>query len=191
MKLKFFLSILFILSFLISNSVSAQRVRPKNKKRAVVHRHKKVQAAKRFKRNRVVVVRPRRVRTVTVVPKGAVNIHFNKVDYHFHSGRYYRKHTTGFIAIAPPIGLRTRVLPKNNYRFTWRNRPYFYHSGVFYVYKGEEYEVSASEVGMVVPDLPEDLIEEVKIEDQTYYSLEGNLYKKHENGYEVIGQLEG
>ncbi len=55
----------------------------------------------------------------------------------------------------------------------WRSRAYYYHSGVYYVEAGEEFETVAAEEGMIVPNLPEDLIEEVSIDGlrSRWYSL--------------------
>ena len=74
-------------------------------------------------------------------------------------------------------------------RIVVRNRPYWYAQGVFYEMQNEEYVVTETPVGAVVPDLPEDA-EEIDFSGLTAYELNDAVYKEVDEGYEVIDLLD-
>ncbi len=194
MKGNIILKLFFSLLIIVSGTVQAQRgnhPQPhKAEKRAAVHQHHYIRAIKRYNKSRIVVVKKRRGRTISVLPNGARRVHYNQVDYHFHSGRFYRAQTKRYTVVLPPRGLRITMLPANSQRLVWNKQAYFYNAGTYYTQQEEEYVVAAAEEGMVVTELPDDLIEEVKINEQTYYELDNILYQKIEAGYKVIGESE-
>lgn len=57
-----------------------------------------------------------------------------------------------------------------------------------------EYEIVDAPVGAVVEELPENNVEEITIDGQPYYEIDGMVYKTidSENGkqYEVVGKLD-
>lgn len=165
------------------------KARKANRKAAVIKR-KNVRVIKRVQRNRVVVVKKRRGRTITALPKAALAVRYNKLNYHFHAGRYYRPSASKFILVIPPRGLRIKTLPPGTHRFMWKKRAYHYHLGVYYVQQGEQYETADAEEGMIVPNLPEDLVHEVTLDGKSYAELDGVLYQKVDGGYQVIAELE-
>lgn len=190
MKQSIILKILLSVFILAGGSLQAQRHHQhKADRRVAVRQKKKARAIRRYNRNKVVVVKKRRGRVLTVVPKGAVIYSHKNIAYHYHAGKFYRPHSNRFAMVIPPRGIRVRTLPSKAYRFNWRGKPYFYFSGVFYVQSGQEYETAEVEEGMRVPILPEYLVEEVQIDNKDYYAVDNVLYRSVEEDYEVVGEL--
>lgn len=155
----------------------------------VVHKH-----PHRYVRSRVVVVRPRRCRTVTVMPAGHMVIVHRGNNFYFDRGVYYRSLNGGYSVVAAPVGIRIRVLPVGFRRIIVANQVRYYYQGTYYQQVGEEYETLEPEIGSAVPELPEDNVDEVTLDGQTYYEYDNMLYKKIVTNegvqYEVVGKLE-
>ncbi len=206
MRIRLFVSVLSICLFFSLGKVSAQR-HTRSTARSVkvvkVQKGRKVRPtrvvtykpAPRFSRTRVVVIRPRRVRTVTVLPMGYQTIVYRNNNYYYHGGLFYRHVNAAYTLIPPPIGIRIRVLPVGYQRIVMGGHPHFYYQGVYYTQVGEEYETTTPETGTFVASLPEENVDEVTIDGQTYYEYENYLYKSvtasnGSSGYEVVGQLD-
>ena len=75
-----------------------------------------------------------------------------------------------------------------------RRLPHYYYRGVYYRQVNNEYEVVEPSVGTVVPELPENDVEVVTIDGETYYEFDDILYKplvtKEGVQYEVVGRLD-
>ncbi len=65
--------------------------------------------------------------------------------------------------------------------------------GTYYREVGSEYEAVEPVVGTIVPELPEDNVDEITIDGQTYYEYDDMLYKAIVTStgieYEVVGKL--
>jgi len=192
--IKIFFSILIIVGGAVQGQTGYHKRSLKTEKRVTPHHNhhhnKKLRATKRYKRSRVVVVKKRRGRTLSVLPKGVVKIHHNKLDYHYHAGRFYRPNASRYAVIIPPRGLRIKSLSPKAHRFMWKNRNYFYHYGTYYIKKDQDFESVRAEEGMIVPSLPSELVEEISIDDQNYFELDNVIYQRVEEGYKVVGELE-
>jgi hypothetical protein len=154
----------------------------------------KIVSANRYPRNKVVVVKPRVVHTVKVLPVGYTQVFYGKRNYYCHSGYYYHYHNGIYRTIAPPFGFRIGFLPVG-YRTVYINTlPHYYYRGVYYRQVNNEYEVVEPAVGTVVPELPENDVEVVTIDGETYYEFDDILYKplvtKEGVQYEVVGRLD-
>jgi hypothetical protein len=150
--------------------------------------------APRYYRRDVVVVRPRVVRTVTVLPSGYSVHHYHAHDYFFHEGRYYVRSGPSYAVAFAPFGLQLDILPDGYHRIIVGSVPYYYFMGTFYIQVHPEvYEVVAPEVGAIVPDLPMDDVEEVTIGGVDYYAYDNYLYEPVDTDegpqFKVIGQL--
>jgi hypothetical protein len=148
-----------------------------------------------FSRSRVVVVRPRRFRTVSVLPVGCITYNHRRRDYYFHNGLYYQGAPSGFAVVAAPFGLRIRVLPVGYHRVMFGAVPHFYYMGTYYRQNNnEEYETVEPSVGAIVPELPDHDVDEVTIDGKTFFEYDNVLYKSVvTNGgvqYEVVGKLD-
>lgn len=149
-----------------------------------------------FSRTKRVIVRPRVVRTIRVLPTGCRTFVHNRNNYYAHNGLYYGLRNNAYVVMPAPFGIRVNILPVGYRNVHWGNANYYYHRGAYYnrVESTNEYEVIEPKVGMVVPELPEDDVEEVQINDQTYYEYDNYLYKqiptKSGLQYEVVGTLE-
>jgi hypothetical protein len=193
---------LAVLTMIISgNELLAQR-HPDNRRGPVVAKPKQKPPVKRatvvrvnkYPRNKVVVVKPRRARSITVLPAGHTVVAFKGKNFYYHSGYYYNHVGNGYTVIAPPVGVRIRVLPPVHTRIIVQSVPFIYSLGVFYREVENEYEVVDPPIGAVIPDLPLEDVEEVTIDGQKYLECNGVLYKTRstENGlqYEVVGKVE-
>lgn len=145
-------------------------------------------------RKKIIVVRPRKVSTFGVLPAGHSTIIFRGTNHYFHTGRFYKKHLNYYLLIAPPVGIRIAVLPLGYRSIMIGTRPCFYYQGVYYAKQANDYEVIEPSTGAMVPDLPEDLTEEVTIDGKTYYEYDNYLYKlvqtKDGPMYEVVSKLD-
>lgn len=151
--------------------------------------------AHRFHRRHVVIVRPRRPRTINVLPNGYVMMPHRGRKYYYHSGFYYAPFGNAYNLVPCPIGLRLTVLPVGYRRIMMAGMPHYYYQGTYYKEVAQnQYETVSPAVGTVVPELPEDNVEEVTIDDQVYYEYDKQLYKKVEADnsaqYEYAGVLE-
>lgn len=153
----------------------------------------KVAPTRTFARTNLTIVRKRNVRVVQALPTGYSTIGFGGRNFFFHGGRYYNYVGNSYSMIAPPFGLRIRVLPVGYRRIFIGPIPHFYYGGVYYRQVGDEYETVQPAVGTIVPELPQDDIEEVTIDGQTLYEVDNILYKSvvtnDGNQYEVVGTL--
>ncbi|MDR3704706.1 MAG: DUF6515 family protein [Paludibacteraceae bacterium] len=148
----------------------------------------------RFSRNKVVVVKPRRVRTMRVLPRGYSTIAFSGRNYYYRGGLFYGLFGGAYTVIAAPIGIRVRILPVGYRRIFIGGAPYFYYSGVYYRPVDDGYETIEPTSGTIVPELPQDDVDKVTIDGQTYYEYDKILYKPivTDNGlqYQVAGKLD-
>lgn len=71
------------------------------------------------------------------IPKGY------RYDNRFRHDRYY-----------PSSGFRFRNLPRRHFEIRYRNRPYFYSRGIWYLRTGPQFIVTVPPHGIVVPFLP-------------------------------------
>ncbi|OFX83393.1 MAG: hypothetical protein A2W99_11700 [Bacteroidetes bacterium GWF2_33_16] len=126
-----------------------------------------------------------------VVPKGAFLLRHSGINYHYHSGIYYRPYGDTYVIVRAPIGVRVRTLPNGTVHFVIGGRRYFYYYGTYYVRSvNDDYITVAPPVGAIVDALP-DGYKKVIIDNNTYYEFEGTYYKAFidENGevlYEVV-----
>lgn len=144
-----------------------------------------------FHRNRMVVLRPRRPRTCLAMGPGFVTIGYRGLDYYWSQGWFYRPAAQGFIAVCPPRGIRVRMLPPGFFVLA-APVPTFYANGTFYREVGpQEFEVVEPMLGAVVPNLPDQEVEEIQWEGQTLYEYDNALYRQVQTngnqGYEVVG----
>jgi hypothetical protein len=149
---------------------------------------------KNFHRKNVVIVRKRQGRTVAVLPNGYATCVYRKNNYYFHDGFFYRNYDNSYHVIAAPIGIKIRALPIGCRQIIMRGQPHFFYRGAFYKSVGNEYEAVAPEVGTVVPEIPDEIAEQIEVEGITYYEIEDYLYKPVETPegrqYEVAGELD-
>jgi hypothetical protein len=154
---------------------------------------KKTYPAK-FKRNQIVVVKKRNVRTLNSLPNGYTTCVYRKNNYYYHGGFFYRNTNNIYHVIAPPRGIKIKVLPVGYRKIMIGNRPHFYFQGVYYKQVGNEFETVEPEVGTIVPDIPQDVAEQVTVGGESYYEFANVLYKSVETPagtqYQVAGELE-
>ena len=196
MKTKAIISLLMGCLFIVGTPLFAQRAKHKNHKVHHAHHSNKKKAVRVYKypRNKVVVVRARRVKTVTVLPVGYATVVFKKRNYFHHHGFFYNLVGSNYVMIAPPIGLRVKLLPPGHKKIIIAGTPHFYYMGVYYKQVDNDYETVEPAVGIIVPELPENNVEEITIDGQAYYQMENVLYTPlhTEAGkqYEVVGKLD-
>jgi Family of unknown function (DUF6515) len=147
-----------------------------------------------FSRTHVTVIKQRNVRMFQNLPIGYSNTVFGGQNFYHYGGRYYGYSGNMYTIIGAPIGIRTRVLPVGHRRILIGGIPHFYYSGVYYRDIGNnEYEVIEPSIGTIVPELPDDNVEEVMIDGQIFYEYDNILYKnvmtKFGAQYEVVGKL--
>ena len=66
-----------------------------------------------------------------------------RYDSRYKHDRYY-----------PSTGIRLRSLPQRHYSIRYRDRPYFYSQGIWYLRDGIHFSVTLPPLGIVVPILP-------------------------------------
>jgi len=137
---------------------------------------------------------PRWGKSYTVAPKKAAIIAHKGINYHFHSGIFYRPLAANFIIAPAPIGVRIHTLPKKKIKFLHSGKEYFYYYGTYYAKTDvdNEYITVAPPKGARVDALPEGY-EQVEINGNEYYKFEGTYYKaitteNNEEWYEVVGE---
>lgn len=120
-------------------------------------------------------------------------INYNNKNYYYDSGNYYRRYNNNYVKIAPPSGLRVKVLPRGYISISINNRKYFYFEGVYYSPSNNGYIIETPPVGTIVYALPADY-EKVEINGEIYYEYNGILYERirynGERAYEVVGYLD-
>ena len=189
-NIKILFGLIFISMLLETIPVDAQRRH--DKVRVIGKRNPQKVVYAKSKR---VIIRPRTVRTVTVLPTGYKTFVHNRNNYYTHNGLYYSLRNNVYVVTPPPFGIRVSVLPVGYRNIRWRNTGYYYYQGSYYnqVNTSNEYEVMEPQIGMIVPELPEENVEEVNINDQVYYEFDDYLYKqiptKKGLQYEVVGKL--
>jgi hypothetical protein len=192
------ISVLIVAFIMLSNSSFAQHQHNKQHKGHAKQGNAKVKKGNhqphRYARNKVVVVKHRKVRTVKTLPTGYKTIVHNKVNYHQHNGTFYRTINGAYTVAFPPRGLRIKLLPKGHKKFLIAGINHFYYKGIYYKQVDNNYEVIEPPVGTVVSELPQDDIEVVTIDGQQLFEINGTLYKTigtPENlNYEVVGNIE-
>lgn len=195
MKLFVFATVLVSLLTSVDADLFAQR-------HPHAHAHRKVERVRvvrhrpvrRYARAKVVVVRPRRVRTVAVMPAGYVTVGVAGRNYYYHNGFYHIHANNVYTVIAPPVGVRIRVLPVGYTTVVMSGAPRYYYQGAYYKQVDNEYETIEPEVGTMVASLPEDNVDEVTIDGESYYEFDNLLYKPKVTTagtqYEVVGKLD-
>lgn len=132
---------------------------------------------------------PKRGTYVKVVPAQTRLIRFNRIDYRFSDGIFYKPHRNQYVVVAAPLGIRITRLPIGYRSMSIRNRTYFYYNGTYYLAKGKDFEVVQAPLGALVESIP-DGYQEIEIDGNTYYLVEDTQYKAviHEGEimYEVI-----
>jgi hypothetical protein len=159
------------------------------------YKYVKYKSVSTYSRSKITVVKTRSVRTFRTLPYGYVGFRFGGLNYYHHAGFCYT-YVNNIYRIRPfPIGYRIKVLPVGYRTIFYQGVPYYYYGGTYYVStKDQSYITKAPISGMIVPDLPEDDVEEVKIGDQTYYEYDDVLYKSIPDStgvkYQVVAKLE-
>lgn len=198
MKTKTIISLLLGCFFLVTTPLLAQKAGHKNHKLIATHHpgHPKPVRVYRYSGNKVVVVKPGNIRSVAVLPVGYTTIYFKKRDYFHHDGCFYALVGTNYNIVTPPAGLRIKVLPMGHKKIIIAGVPHFYYRGVYYSYRKSdaEYEIVNPPVGAIVAELPENNVDEITIDGQSYYELDGMVYKTIDTDegkqYEVVGKLD-
>jgi Family of unknown function (DUF6515) len=138
-----------------------------------------------YSRTRVVVVKTRTYRTVNSLPLG--------YNYYHHAGFCYGYYNNVYRIRPFPIGFRVNILPIGFHTIFYQGIPRYYYGGTYYVKVNNTYKTATPSVGMIVPNLPEADLEEVKMNDTIYYEYNDILYKPIEKDgltqYEVAGSL--
>ena len=188
-----------LLSFAAGSDLMAQkRGGGKPVRKAVVVKktpHGKTKVVKvkhgHYSRKKVVVVKQRRVRTITVLPNGYSTHLWRGKAYHYHAGYYYLPQNGAYVLVLPPRGMRMQMLPPAHRVILVGSVSYYYFGGIWYRQVNSEYEIVDPPIGAIVSELPEDNVEEITIDGNTYYEHNGYLYKPTGSGtYEVVGKLE-
>ncbi|MDJ1485192.1 DUF6515 family protein [Cytophagaceae bacterium YF14B1] len=191
MKIIVFATLLISLLTSVESDLFAQRHAHRRVERVRVVRARPV---RRYPRAKVVVVRPRRVRTVTVLPAGHVTVVSRGRNYYYYNGFYHTQVNNVYTVIAPPRGVRIRVLPVGYTNIVIGGTPHYYYQGAYYKQVDNEYETIEPVIGTVVPNLPEDNVDEVTIDGENYYEFDDLLYKPVVTAsgtqYEVVGNLD-
>lgn len=73
-----------------------------------------------------------RHKTVVTLPARHKTIHYRGADYYYVRGTYYRKRPSGYIVIAPPVGLIIATLPTGYTTVHIDSSIYFHYQGVYY-----------------------------------------------------------
>lgn len=110
---------------LATPSVSAEPLHKSNHRHAVVHTHRVV--------NKIAVIRPAPIRTVTTVsafslnrlPVGYVRFLHDDETFYYSEGVYYKKKSHGFVIVKPRVGFRVAALP-SGYRIVRDGSATFY-----------------------------------------------------------------
>lgn len=91
----------------------------------------------------------------------------------------------------PRIGTHISKRPHHSTLIRFGGLPYYYAGGVFYRKMMKEYEIVKPEIGMVVPELPDNGVSIIDTNEGIRYEYDGVIYKQipTRNGlkYEVVG----
>jgi hypothetical protein len=186
---------IFLSFFIIINQEAIAQNRggrkgPRNSKVVVV----KKGHPRKFQRKKVVVIRKRPGKTIASLPAGYTTHVYRKNNYYFHNGYYYRNHNNAYHIIKAPVGIRIKVLPVGYRKIVMYGKPHFFYNGTYYQQVGNEYETVEPEVGTVVPEIPEEIAEQVELEGISYFEIADYLYETVETAegvqYKVVGELE-
>ncbi len=211
-SIKLFVIVLLSLGF-FTIELKAQR---KNKKVVVTSksyngkvRHKKVivsnttvrrrnsvvkyRTVNTYSRNNIIIVKNRRIRTFNALPFGYTTFAFGGANYYHHAGFCYGFYNNVYRVRPFPRSFRINVLPIGYQTIVYQGTPRYYYAGTYYKQVDDGYKTEAPVVGMIVQNLPEEDLEEVKIADTVYYEYDDVLYKSitTDKGtqYEVIGHI--
>lgn len=132
MKTKSLISLLLGCFFLCATPLFAQKGKNKNHKPGRAHHPKYHKAVKvvRYPRSKVVVIKPRRVHTLAVLPVGYTTIYFKKRDYFHHNGFFYALVGPKYTIVNPPAGLRVKLLPIGHKKIIISGAPHYYLYGL-------------------------------------------------------------
>jgi hypothetical protein len=146
-----------------------------------------------YSRTKVVVVKTRTYRTFNTLPYGYRRFRHQGFNYYHHAGFCYGYYNNVYRIRPFPIGFRVNILPIGYHTIFYQGAPRYYYGGTYYVKVNNTYKTEVPSVGMIVPNLPEEDLEEVKMNDTTYYEYNDILYKPIEKDgvtqYEVAGSL--
>jgi hypothetical protein len=146
-----------------------------------------------YSRTNVVVVKTRTYRTCNSLPYGYKGFRHSGYNYFHHAGFCYGYYNNAYRIKPFPIGFRVNVLPVGYHTIFYQGSTRYYYGGTYYVSENNSYKTEAPSMGMIVPNLPEEDLEEVKMNDTTYYEYNDILYKAIEKDgvaqYEVVGSL--
>lgn len=191
MKAKTIISILMACQLVYNSPVLAQRGKHKSPGHHIHPNARKTVRVYKYPRNKVVVVKHRRIHTVSVLPVGHTTIVFKGNKYFHHNGLFYSLAGSHYAVVIPPIGLRVKLLPPGYKKVIIAGNPHFYCMGVYYKQVNDEYETVEPEAGTIVSELPENNVEKITIDGQPYYELDGMLYKSIDGKqYEMVGKLD-
>lgn len=76
------------------------------------------------------------------------------------------------------VGTKVKKRPAKSVVIYFKNIPYLYANGVFYKSVNKDYEVIKPQIGMVVPELPEEGVTKMRMKDEVLYVYDGVLYKQ-------------
>jgi hypothetical protein len=115
------------------------------------------------------------------IPTVAMTLSLGGLLYYYTDGIYYRRHSSGFIVVVPPIGLIVPVLPLGYTVFQIHGSTYYYYDNVYYVWDTDRraYRVAqvpdayaAYEPGDIIETLPDGAYT-VTINGVQYYRFNG------------------
>lgn len=75
----------------------------------------------------------RQVTVIHTLPPSARVYHYQGIDYHYASGRYYRQGPSGYtIVTALPLGIEVNIIPSGYRRRVYHGVPYYYSGNTYY-----------------------------------------------------------
>lgn len=93
-----------------------------------------------WRRDRYQVVR-RPAAPLRGLPPGHARVHIGKRSYYVHRGHYYVRHSSGFVLVAPPVGVVVATLPVGAISLRIGGVGYFLAGGVYYRHASRGYVV--------------------------------------------------
>jgi len=128
------------------------------------------------------------------LPNVAITLTLGSLLFYYADGIYYRHHDSGFVVIAPPIGLIVPVLPMGYTVFYLRGITYYYYADVYYVWDlhhrayrvvevPEEYAIYHP--GDIVDTLPDGAYT-VTIDGVQYYRYGGVYFMQAMQGDRIV-----
>lgn len=79
------------------------------------------------------------------LPPGRYHVPYRGGDYFFHGGAWYRPWRSGFLVVAPPIGIGLAFLPPYYSTVWFGGVPYYYADGTYYLWRPERREYVVTE----------------------------------------------